>query len=112
MSSSPDGIYDVGIIDPGIPVETPTQPFWLSQPAKHSKLRSPWAETADVVVIGSGMTAVSLCLTLFSRRPGLKIVIIEARDLCSGATGRNGGHCKTMSPGVWFECSTWSNGTA
>jgi glycine/D-amino acid oxidase-like deaminating enzyme len=103
MSSSPDGIYDVGIIDPGNPVETPTQPFWLSQPAKHSKLRSRWTETADVVVIGSGMAAVSFCMTLISRRPGLKIVIVEAGDLCSGATGRNGGYCKAMSPGVWFD---------
>lgn len=103
MSSSPDGIYDVGIVDPGFPVEKPTQPFWLTQPGKNSKLRSPWKDTADVVIIGSGMTAASLCLTLFSRRPELNIVVVEARDLCSGATGRNGGHCKAMSPGVWFD---------
>ncbi len=103
MSSSPEGIYDVGIVDPGTPIQKPTQPFWLSEPGKNSKLRSPWAESADVVVIGSGMTAVSFCLTLFSRQPELNVVIVEARDLCSGATGRNGGHCKAMSPGVWFD---------
>ncbi|ODA82520.1 hypothetical protein RJ55_01027 [Drechmeria coniospora] len=29
---------------------------------------------------------------------GLRVVMLEAREACSGATGRNGGHCQ---PGVW-----------
>lgn len=103
MSTSPDGIYEPGIIDPGFPVQKPTQPFWLSEPSKIGSIQSPWVEKADIAVIGSGMTAVSLVRTLLSKRPELKIVILEARDLCSGATGRNGGHVKVMSPGVWFD---------
>ncbi|KAL2824868.1 FAD dependent oxidoreductase [Aspergillus cavernicola] len=103
MSTSPDGIYEPGIIDPGLPSPSPTSPFWLSQPSKLSALQSPWLNQADIVIIGSGMTAASLIRSLYARQPTLKIVIIEARDLCSGATGRNGGHCKVMSPGVWFE---------
>lgn len=103
MSTSPDGIYEKGVIDPGFPVRNSTQPFWLTEPSKISKLQSPWVGTADIVVVGSGMTAVSLCRTLFSRRPDLKVVVVEARDLCQGATGRNGGHIKAMSPGVWFD---------
>ncbi|KAL4970209.1 NAD(P)/FAD-dependent oxidoreductase [Aspergillus stella-maris] len=103
MSTSPDGIYEPGIIDPGIPVANSTKPFWLSQPSKISKLQSPWVQEADIIIIGSGMTAVSLTRSLYARKPEAKIIIIEARDLCSGATGRNGGHCKVMSPGVWFE---------
>lgn len=104
MSTSPDGIYERGIIDPGLPVKSPTQPFWLSEPSTISKLQSsPWPETADIVIIGSGMTAVSLAYKLLTHQPATKIVIVEARDLCSGATGRNGGHIKVMSPGVWYD---------
>lgn len=103
MSSSPDGIYERGVVDPGLPVKEYSQPFWLSEPSGISKLKSPWVQEADVVVIGSGMTSVSLCLALYSIRPELKIVVLEARELCSGATGRNGGHCKAMSPGVWYD---------
>ncbi len=103
MSTSPDGIYEPGVIDPGIPLPNPTQPFWLSEPSRISKLQSPWLETADVVIVGSGMTAASLTRSLYARRPALKIVLVEARELCSGATGRNGGHVKVMSPGVWFD---------
>ncbi|KAH7007025.1 FAD dependent oxidoreductase-domain-containing protein [Ilyonectria destructans] len=103
MSNSPDGIYEKGIIDPGLPVSNSTKSFWLTEPAAISKLRSPWPKHADIVIIGSGMTAASLAYTLYSKRPNLQIVIVEARDLCSGATGRNGGHIKAMSPGAWFD---------
>lgn len=103
MSISPEGIYEPGIIDPGLPVENYTQPFWLSEPSPISNLQSPWLDYADVVIIGSGMTAMSLTRTLYAKRPDLRIVLVEARELCSGATGRNGGHCKVMSPGVWYD---------
>lgn len=104
MSDSPDGIYEKGIIDPGLPAKNSTKPFWLTEPCKISKLRSPWPkETVDIAVIGSGITAASLVNTLYRKQPDLKITIVEARDLCSGATGRNGGHIKAMSPGSWFD---------
>ncbi|CAH0023344.1 unnamed protein product [Clonostachys rhizophaga] len=103
MSDSPDGIYEKGLVDPGFPVANSTQPFWLTEPSVHSKLQSPWPESVDIAIIGSGMTAASLCQTLYSKNPNLRIVLLEARDLCSGATGRNGGHIKAMSPGSWFE---------
>ncbi|KAG6357214.1 hypothetical protein INS49_015092 [Diaporthe citri] len=103
MSSSPDGIYERGVVDPGLPVKEYSQPFWLSEPSSISKLQSIWVQEADVVIIGSGVTSASLCLTLYSICPELKIVVLEARELCSGATGRNGGHCKAMSPGVWYD---------
>lgn len=104
MSTSPDGVYEPGIIDPGLPVRPYLQPYWLTQPSPIAKLQSsPWPETADIVIIGSGMTSVSLARKLYAMRPDLQIVVVEARELCSGATGRNGGHCKAMSPGVWYD---------
>ncbi|KAK4688131.1 hypothetical protein P7C73_g1980, partial [Tremellales sp. Uapishka_1] len=49
----------------------------------------------DYVIIGGGMTGSSLAYQL--TRPGAagpnkSVVLLEAKDLCSGATGRNGGH--------------------
>ncbi|KAJ5235012.1 uncharacterized protein N7469_004180 [Penicillium citrinum] len=33
----------------------------------------------------------------------LNVVLIDARQLCAGATGRNGGHIKTMTFAMWAE---------
>ena len=103
MATSPDGVYEKGVIDPGLPVANSTKPYWLTEPSPIAKIQSPWLDEVDVAIVGSGMTAASLCRTLYAKRPGIKIVVIEARDLCSGATGRNGGHIKTMSPGAWLD---------
>lgn len=45
---------------------------------------------ADVCVIGSGIAGVSTSYELVSS--GLKVVMLEARDFCSGETGRTSGH--------------------
>jgi cysteine synthase len=103
MATSPDGIYEKGVIDPGEPVVNSTQSYWFTEPSEIAKIQSPWQDEVGIAVIGTGMTAASLVRTLYSKQPDLKIVLVEARDLCSGATGRNGGHIKAMSPGSWFD---------
>lgn len=103
MSGSPDGIYEPGLVDPGIPVSNSTKSFWLSQSAPIARTQSPWINTADVVIIGSGMSGMNLARTLYQKSAKLKIVLLDARDLCSGATGRNGGHIKTMSYNYWLD---------
>ncbi|KPM45619.1 hypothetical protein AK830_g885 [Neonectria ditissima] len=102
MSGSPEGIYEPGIIDPGVPVENPTTPFWLSSPHPLANHQSPWPATAvDIVIIGSGISGTSIAQTILSKRPELKVTLIDGRSLCSGATARNGGHIKTMAYAVW-----------
>lgn len=71
--------------------------FWMQPPdilANHNA-DAPLPETADIVVIGSGYSgaAITHFLQKYSTQP-LKIVMLEARETCSGATGRNGGHLK------------------
>lgn len=92
---------DRAFADPGLPSAHPTSSFWLRSPhpevaqAQSAELPS----EAEVVIIGSGVTGTSIARTLLkSRKPGEEtkprpaVVILEARDVCSGATGRNGGH--------------------
>jgi gamma-glutamylputrescine oxidase len=47
--------------------------------------------TADVAIIGGGFTGVSTAYHLSRRFPGRGIVLLEARRLANGASGRNGG---------------------
>ncbi|KAG8848522.1 hypothetical protein FRC20_002532 [Serendipita sp. 405] len=101
-----------------LPTPNPTKSFWThpglsrdwpydSNDPEGCKRINPYASEgseghltseADVVIIGGGITGVSVALELGrlvreeKTGPGLKVVILEARDFCSGATGRNGGH--------------------
>jgi glycine/D-amino acid oxidase-like deaminating enzyme len=77
------------------PSPNPTQSFWqTSHPNNLTNHRS--APTlpayADVVVIGTGITGTFAVHELLTRTTDLNILALEARTLCSGATGRNGGH--------------------
>ncbi|KAM0470475.1 hypothetical protein ACHAP7_009539 [Fusarium lateritium] len=79
--------------DPGLPRTNPTTPYWFrdSHPLASTQSSSLPTER-DVVIIGCGITAVSVAQALLEQSPDCRVSIIEARTLCSGATGRNGGH--------------------
>ncbi|KAF7378109.1 FAD-dependent oxidoreductase [Mycena sanguinolenta] len=52
-------------------------------------------EYAEVVIIGGGFTGALTAYELLSGpNPPSSVVIIEARELSSGASGRNEGHCR------------------
>ncbi|KAF4122721.1 FAD dependent oxidoreductase [Geosmithia morbida] len=104
MSGALEGIYEPGVVDPGLPRANWTRPYWHVNPHALANHNSPWPqEVADVVIIGTGITGMALARTLCAKRSDLKIVVLEARTLCSGATGRNGGHIKTMLFSMWNE---------
>ncbi|KAF4450488.1 cytochrome P450 [Fusarium austroafricanum] len=46
----------------------------------------------DVVVIGTGISAAACLYAIANQKPDLRVAVLEARGICSGATGRNGGH--------------------
>ncbi|KIX95855.1 uncharacterized protein Z520_08563 [Fonsecaea multimorphosa CBS 102226] len=91
-----------------LPKPNPMPPYWLSYDSNLSKHRTTedLPEEADVVVIGSGYVGAACAYYILekddSERPS--VVILEARDVCSGATGRNGGHLK---PDVYFNAALY-----
>lgn len=79
------------------PVPNSLPSYWRKQPAAIDNHRSTTGlvPTADIVVIGAGYSGASIVHHLVeeSLRAGKatpSIIILEAREACSGATGRNG----------------------
>jgi gamma-glutamylputrescine oxidase len=74
----------------------PTRSYWLRD-APYQQFRSTpeLPARAEVVVIGGGITGVSLAYWLGTL--GIEAAVLEARGLAGGATGKNGGH---ISPGT------------
>lgn len=84
---------------PFTPVDNPTVSYWMQKPPfpEICDIQGDLPEEADVVIVGSGITGAAAARTLLelsSSKTGLNIVVLEARQLCSGATARNGGHIK------------------
>ncbi|PPR02295.1 hypothetical protein CVT24_011632 [Panaeolus cyanescens] len=97
-------------LSPGIPQTKATCSFWMHPPSPNARYGedTPLPTETDIVIIGSGITGASIAKTLLEHHYKLhgqdagkpRIVMLEARDLCSGATGRNGGH---ISPNIYNE---------
>ena len=82
------------------PVANHTIPFWRTDLHALDTFRS--SDTVptecDIAIIGTGLAGVSTAYHILSRTgPKPSVGIFEAREACSGATGRNGGHSK-ISP--------------
>jgi glycine/D-amino acid oxidase-like deaminating enzyme len=67
-----------------------TTSYWLAE-AREPLTTAPVARagTIDVVIVGGGVTGCSCALTLAER--GLRVRLLEAREIAGGASGRNGG---------------------
>lgn len=105
-----------------LPVPNPTTSYWQAEAAasplhdhgQHDALPRE-AEPVDVAIVGSGISgamaahmlmqregetcaaSASASLSGHPRRRPPTVAMLEARRACSGATGRNGGHCRPDS---------------
>ncbi|KAK6203908.1 hypothetical protein LQW54_008601 [Pestalotiopsis sp. IQ-011] len=86
------------------PVANPTASFWLTQPHHLASYRSSeqTPDECDIAIIGTGLAGVSAAYHILvnHKGPEPKVVLFDARQACSGATGRNGGHIKVLMPSL------------
>lgn len=67
-------------------------PFWLDDPARPEPASAlTRAITADLLVIGAGFTGLWTALLAKEADPARDVVLVEANETGSGASGRNGG---------------------
>lgn len=74
-----------------LPRENPTRSYWQLEPHEIADMRSTSSlpVKAEVVIIGSGITGAAMAFNLLEK--GTRdVIMLEARQTCSGATGRNG----------------------
>lgn len=68
----------------------PNDSYWaLERPAENPALQEDLA--VDVAIIGGGYTGLSAAWHLAKSAPGLNIILLEARQVGHGASGRHGG---------------------
>lgn len=76
------------------PVDNPTTPYWRTELHRFDSYRSTeeLPSECDIAIIGSGMAGTSTAYHLVKAAGDNppSIVVLEARQLCSGATARNG----------------------
>lgn len=84
----------------GLPVPNSTRSFWLHPSSEVNPLAKEGSQgslsgDADICIIGSGITGISAAyhfakaVANSDNAKSLKVVVLEARDFCSGATGEN-----------------------
>jgi glycine/D-amino acid oxidase-like deaminating enzyme len=99
-----------GDLPPGFPVSNPTTSYWQQPPhplAHHrTTLNLPKDTFFDYVIVGSGISGAVIAHILLTRQPGAKICMLEARTIASGASARNGGHCR---PGWWLNFKKYAS---
>ncbi|KAF7312746.1 Fad dependent oxidoreductase [Mycena indigotica] len=88
-------------VEPGFPRPNPTTSWWLQKAQAAALLGKGYRTTpelpssSDVTIVGSGLSgAATAYFLLTSQSPPASVTLIEAREICDGATGRNGGHCR------------------
>ncbi|KAL8676867.1 MAG: hypothetical protein Q9186_006654 [Xanthomendoza sp. 1 TL-2023] len=86
-------------IAPTLPRSNPTTSYWQDPPHPLSTHRttSDLPESVSTVIIGSGITGASIAYNVLNSPSPPSVLMLEAREVCSGATGRNGGHTKAAS---------------
>ncbi|KAF8542722.1 FAD dependent oxidoreductase [Trichophaea hybrida] len=95
----PDMMAEPPTSDPGLPNPSSTHSFWHTPPSSFLHAHRTTASlpsSVKTIIIGSGISGSMLYHHLHSLGLSNATLMLEARNTCWGATGRNGGHCKPM----------------
>ncbi|WWD00432.1 hypothetical protein V866_007345 [Kwoniella sp. B9012] len=102
--------------NPLLPVKNRLESFWLSERdpvLQNARTTAELPRNADVVIVGSGLTGAMIAYHLYSEAEKMgrriNVVMLEADEVCSGATARNGGHCKPI-PFIGFRAEAAKHG--
>lgn len=83
-------------MSPGAAIWNDCEPEVWAPPQEHHL--TTWRDGADVVVIGAGFTGLWTAYHLLVDDPTLRVLVLEARRIGFGASGRNGGWCTPEIP--------------
>ncbi|OCF32124.1 FAD dependent oxidoreductase superfamily protein [Kwoniella heveanensis BCC8398] len=95
-----------------LPIDNPVKSFWIEGADSHlrnHRSTPDLPDVVDVVIVGSGYTGATMAYWLdkFSAEGSTpSMVILEARDICGGATGRNGGQ---LRPHYYSRYPLWAS---
>ena len=70
---------------------TPNRSFWVSRGRAPVNPALRGDVTADLAIVGGGVTGLSTAVHALMRTPGLRVALLEAQYAGFGATGRSGG---------------------
>ncbi|WVQ99100.1 hypothetical protein IAU59_006232 [Kwoniella sp. CBS 9459] len=95
-----------------LPIDNPVKSFWIEgadSPLRSYRSTPDLPDVVDAVIVGSGYTGATMAYWLhkFSEEGKTpSMVILEARDICGGATGRNGGQ---LRPHFYSRYPLWAS---
>jgi hypothetical protein len=94
-----------------IPVDNATVPYWRTElhALDEHRTTEELPKECDIAIVGAGMTGIATAYHI-SKLAGddiPSVVILEARQLCSGATGRNG--VGESTPAMRWHCPNPTN---
>jgi glycine/D-amino acid oxidase-like deaminating enzyme len=75
----------------------PTKTHWL----KNIQFKEAYNKKVDIVVVGAGISGASVCYHLSEIDPTKRVMLMDARGIAGGATGRNGGLLWPSMPDRW-----------
>jgi glycine/D-amino acid oxidase-like deaminating enzyme len=73
-------------------IHSPAEPWWVEEAGRDEpapRLVEP--VQADVAIVGGGLTGLWTALAMLERKPGTRVVVVEATRCGDGASARNGG---------------------
>ncbi|KAF5576053.1 FAD NAD(P)-binding protein [Fusarium pseudoanthophilum] len=82
---------------PGFPVKGSPQSYWQHEAQKQQvpAPSEPLPSSCDVAIVGGGYAGIATAYHILkTASPPPSVFLLEAKDPCSGATGRNGGHLR------------------